>query len=59
MPTITKKELEDYKKLCYDRNHGRLLTTDGLRFICEAYKNKPEAIGKHMLETMARIQSEE
>ena len=36
MPTITKKQLEDYEQLCRDRNNGRLLTTDGLRLICEA-----------------------
>lgn len=57
MPTISKKELEDYQQLCKDRNNGRILTPDGLRLICEAYKNDPEAIGKHMLETLARIQS--
>jgi hypothetical protein len=56
MPTITKKQLEDYRQLCRDRNSGRILTPDGLRFICEVYKNDPEAIGKHMLETLARIQ---
>ncbi len=58
MPTITKKELEDYQQLCRDRNNGRILTPDGLRFICEANKYDPEAIGKHMLETLARIQNE-
>ena len=45
MPTITKKELEEYRQMCYDKNNGRILTPDGLRFICEAYKNDPEAIG--------------
>lgn len=57
MPTITKKELEDYKKMCYDREHGRLLTVDGLRLICDELNRDPEAIGKHFLETLARIQS--
>ena len=55
MPTITKKELEDYRKMCYDRQHRRILTPDGLRFICEANRYDPEAIGKHMLEVLARI----
>lgn len=59
MPTITKKQLEDYQQLCKDRNNGRLLTPDGLRFICEAHKYDAEAIGKHMLETLARIQVKE
>ena len=57
MPKITKKEYDDYQQLCKDRNNGRILTPDGLRFICESYKNDPEAIGKHMLETMARFQT--
>lgn len=25
MPTITKKQLEDYNKLCEDRTYGRIL----------------------------------
>ena len=58
MPTISKK-LEDYRQLCKNRNNGRILTPDGLRLICEAYKNDPEAIGKHILETLARIQNKE
>lgn len=59
MPTISKKELEDYQQLCKDRNNGRILTPDGLRLICEAHKNDPESIGKHMLETLARMQNKE
>ena len=35
MPTITKREFEDYRKMCYDRDHGRFLTPNGLRVICE------------------------
>ena len=59
MPTITKKELEDYQQLCRDRNNGKILIPDGLRLICEAYKNFPEAIGNHMLVTLIRMQSKE
>ena len=55
MPTITKKQYDDYKKLCYDREHGRILTPDGLRFICEADNYEPKAIGKHFLEVLGRI----
>lgn len=55
MATITKKELEDYRKLCKDRNEGKILTPDGLRFICQACNYNPEEIGKTMLENMARI----
>ena len=45
--------------MCKNRNNGRILTPDGFRLICEAYKNDPEAIGKHILETLARIQNKE
>lgn len=59
MPTITEKELEEYRLMYYDKNNGRILTLDGLRLICKAYKNDPEAIGKHILETLTRIQNKE
>ena len=59
MRMITKKQLEDYEQMCRDRNNGRLLTPDGLRFICEANSYDPEAIGRHFLETLARINSEQ
>lgn len=58
MPTITKKQLEEFEQLRCDRDSGRLLTPDGLRFICEANNLDPEAIGKHMLETYAKFKSE-
>lgn len=57
MPTITKKELEEYRQMCYDKNNGRILTPDGLRLICDGLNRDPEAIGKHMLETLARIRN--
>ena len=52
---LTKKQIADYEQLCRDRDNGRILTPDGLRFICEAYHYDEEAIGKHMLETLAKI----
>lgn len=55
MPTITKKQLADYERLCRDRNNGKILTPDGLRFICEAYDFDPEKIGKHFLEMLPKI----
>ena len=57
MPTISKKELEDYRQLCKSRDNGRILTPDGLRVICEGLNRDPEAIGKHMLEALARMQN--
>ena len=57
MPTISKKELEDYRQLCKARDNGRILTPDGLRVICEGLNRDPEAIGKHLLEVLTRIQT--
>ena len=55
--TLSKKELENYRQLCKSRDNGRILTPDGLRVICEGLNRNPEAIGKHMLEVLARIQT--
>lgn len=55
MPTITKAQLADYECLCRDRTYGRLLTPEGLRFICEANGFDAEAIGKHFLEVMSTL----
>ena len=52
---LTKAEIEDYRKLCYARDHGRLLTPDGLRFICSANDYDPEKIGRHFLELLPQI----
>lgn len=51
--TLTQKQIADYEQLCRDRDSGRLLTPDGLRFICAAYNYDPEAIGQHFLEQLA------
>ena len=59
MEKLSKKEIEDYRQLCRDRMSGRILTPDGLRFICEANHYDPEAIGKQMLEVLARFQNSE
>lgn len=52
---LTQKQIADYEQLCHDRNNGRLLTPDGLRFICEANDYYPEAIGRHFLEVLAAV----
>lgn len=59
MATITKKQLEEYEQLKRDRDNGRLLTPDGLRFICEANGYDPEKIGKHFLEVLPRVLQKE
>lgn len=58
MERLTKKQIEDYKQLCYDRDHGRILTPDGLRLVCEGLDRDPMKIGIHMLETLAKFQGE-
>ena len=55
MPTITQKQLKDYEQLRHDRDNGRLLTPEGLRFICEANKYDAEAIGKYFLELLPKL----
>lgn len=52
---LTQKQIADYEQLCYDRNNGRILTPDVLRFICEANNYDPEAIGRHFLEVLAKM----
>lgn len=52
---LTQAQLADYDQLCHDRTYGRILTSDGLRFICEANNYDAEAIGKHFLEVLNRI----
>ena len=55
MPTISKRQHDDYLRLCQQRDAGRIPTPDGLRFICEANGYDPEKIGKHFLEVLPRI----
>jgi hypothetical protein len=52
---LTNKKIADYERLCRDRDNGRILTPDGLRLICEACHYDAETIGRHMLETLAKI----
>ena len=59
MLQLTYKQYEEYQRLCHARDHGQILTPDGLRLVCAGFDYNPEAIGKHMLETLARFQAEE
>ena len=54
---LTQKQIADYEQLCRDRNNGRLLTPDGLRFICEANNYDAESIGRHFLEVLGRMKN--
>ena len=55
MKQITNKEYEEFQKYKEDKLYGRVLNSDGLRLICAAENCDPEAIGKRMLETLAKI----
>ena len=57
MQKITNKQYEEYRRLIYDREHGRFLTPDGLRLICSACNYDPTEIGKIMLENLAKLQA--
>lgn len=52
---LTQAQIADYDRLCHDRTYGRILTPDGLRFICEANNYNAEDIGKHFLDVLSRI----
>lgn len=53
--TLTKQQIQDYQKLCHERSNGRLLTPDGLRFICEANNYDAEKIDQYFLELLQTI----
>ena len=59
MKQVKNSEYDQFKKYLHDKNNGRILTLDGLRFICQANDYDPEKIGKHMLEVMAWQQSQQ
>ena len=52
MKNISNKQYEEYQQFLKDRETGKIITSDGIRFICEAYNYDPERIGKHFLETL-------
>ena len=51
---MTSKQVQDYR----ERDRGRILTPDGLIFICEACHYDPEAIGRHFIEIATRFKAE-
>ena len=54
--SLTQKQVTEYEQFCHDRDNGRLLTPEGLRLICSAYKYDPEAIGRHFLELLMKLE---
>ena len=55
MKQISDKEYQDFLQYKQDKLNGRILTPDGLRFICEAHKFDAEAIGRHFLELLPTV----
>lgn len=55
MHQITNREYEEYQKYLRDKSSGKILTPDGLRFICEAYGYDPAQIGQHFLNLLPTI----
>ena len=57
--TLTQKQINEYEQLCRDRDNGRLLTPDGLRFIAatidagaNAISCTPPSLGERFSEMM-------
>ena len=55
MKQLTNKEFEEYQAFLKNRNQGRILTPDGLRFICAACDYDPQKIGQHFLELLPKL----
>ena len=55
---MSTQQVQEYKKLCREREQGRILTPEGLVFICEANQYDPEKIGKHFIEMAAKFKAE-
>ena len=59
MKQIKNAEYEEFQKYPHDKNNGRILTPDGLWFICQANDYDPEKIGRHVEYTVPALQVEE
>jgi hypothetical protein len=45
---MTKEQMAEYEYLAEEKANGRLLTADGIEFICKANNYDAEAIGKYV-----------
>ena len=55
MYKVTRKEFEELRQFQMDKSRGRVLTPDGLRFICEAYGWDALKIGEHMINVLTEM----
>lgn len=58
MHKVKNADFEEYRRYREDLQHGRVLTPDGLRFICNANDMDPEKVGKHFLDQYAKFKAE-
>lgn len=56
MKQITDKEYQEYLKYKYDKDHGRLITSDLIRIICESNDYDPVKVGTDILNILVIIQ---
>lgn len=54
---MTKEQIAEYEYLVKEKANGRLLTADGIEFICKANNYDAESIGKYFLELLPSIQA--
>ena len=55
MKQLTNKDYEEYQAFLKSKSQGRILTPDGIRFICAANDYDPEKIGQHFLELLPKL----
>ena len=55
MKKITDKEYAEFQQYKIDKARDRILTPDGLRFVCEANSWDALKIGEHFLEALTRL----
>jgi hypothetical protein len=54
---MTKDQIAEYEYLTKEKANGRLLTADGIEFICAANNYDAEAIGRYFLELLPQIKN--
>ena len=55
MKQISNKEFEKYKKYLSDKANSRILTQEGIRFICSSHHYDPVEIGHYFLELLPTL----
>jgi hypothetical protein len=54
---MTKDQIAEYEYLTKEKANGRLLTAEGIEFICAANNYDAEAIGRYFLELLPQIKN--